>query len=250
MKIKTLITADDFGFSSNINKAIIDAYVRQRVTELSLMVDAYGSDEAISLIKTHNIRNVGLHFSLCRVARDGAMIKGKQYDETLSTWTSEQFTKAFDEEVDLFTKKVGFAPSHIIGHKQIALHPKVVNHIADYCKKEHCYIRARVDHKTLTNTPVPKEILMGKIVDKIFGFRYGSPVDMYMQYKKDIDDARKGGVVNSIEIFFHPGYAGEYEKSLTSFIQERIDDIHFLLSDEFLKLVKEANLELVSSSEI
>lgn len=250
MKIKTLITADDFGFSKNINKAIIDAYTKHRVTELSLMVDAYGTDEAVSLIKTHNINDVGLHFSLCRVSRDGSMIKGKQYDEALSTWTGDQFTKAFDEEVNLFIKKVGFAPSHIIGHKQIALHPKVINHIADYCKKQNCYIRARVDHKTLTNTPVPNGMLTGRIVDKIFGFRYGSPVDMYTQYKQDLNLALKEGTVNSIEIFFHPGYAGEYEKSLTSFIQERIDDIYFLLSDEFLKLVKEENLELVPSSQI
>lgn len=249
MKMKALITADDFGFSSNINKAIIDVYTKHRITELSLMVDAYGTDEAVSLIKTHNIKNVGLHFSLCRVSRDGAMIKGKQYDEALSTWSSDQFIHAFDEEVDLFISKVGFAPSHIIGHKQIALHPKIVNHIADYCKKRNCYIRARVEHKTLTNTPLPPGILTGRIVDKILGFRYGSPSDMYTQYKNDIDTSRKDGA-HSIEIFFHPGYAGEYEKSLTSFIQERIDDIHFLLSDEFMKLVEEEDLELVPSSRI
>ena len=139
MSIKTLITADDFGFTSNINRAIREAYEKSRVTELSLMVDSYGTDEAVKYVRDNNVQNVGLHFSLLRVSK-GIKI-------------------------------------------------------------------------------------------------YGTPKEMYNQYKKDIQEAKQKHEFKSAEFIFHPGYTGEFEKGLTSFIQERIDD-------------KEEKLQLVTSSEI
>lgn len=51
MPIKTLVTADDFGFTNNTNQAIIEAYKKNRITELSLMVDCYGTADAVRYIK-------------------------------------------------------------------------------------------------------------------------------------------------------------------------------------------------------
>lgn len=250
MQIKTLVTADDFGFSSNINRAIIDAYKKGRVTEMSLMIDSYGTDEAIKLIKEHKIIDVGLHFSLCRVTRDNKMIRGKEYDFVLNNWTSKQLEKAFDEEVEMFIRKVGYVPKHIIGHKHISLHPNLIKYVAEYCLKNNCYARTHIDHKTLKVTNIPQGIKIGRITDNVLAFCYGSPIQMYKLYKEKIVSLINKSNPSSIEIFFHPGYSGEFEKPLTSFIQERIDDINFLLSDYFLKLIREENLLLVPSSEI
>lgn len=250
MPIKTLVTADDFGFSPNINRAIVDVYEKKRVTELSLMVDCYGTDEAVEYIKTNNVQNVGLHFSLCRVSRDGKIIKGKEYDSILESWTKEQFTRAFNEEVELFQTKVGFIPKHIIGHKQIALHPKLVEYIANYCVKNNCYARSNVNHRTLQVSQIPEGLNIGRVTEEKFTFEYGSPEKMYEKYKTLISEAKRRANFKSAEFVFHPGYAGEFEKPLTSFIQERNDDASFLLSDYFLKLVNEEGLLLVPSSQI
>ena len=83
-----------------------------------------------------------------------------------------------------------------------------------------------------------------------FTFKYGTPEEMYRQYKNDIRDTKGKRQFGSLEFVFHPGYAGEFEKGLTSFIQERIDDANFLLSDYFLRLVEEENLKLVSSRDV
>lgn len=249
--MKTLITADDFGFSENINRAIIDSYLTKKVSELSLMVDCFGSKDAFDLIKKYKIRNVGLHFSIVRISKNGKILRGDDYDRMLSDWSSGKLQKAFNEEVEIFEKYVGFKPTHIIGHKHISLNTKVVSYIADYCVKNNCYARrgersVAMSHFTLKADPIPKGLTIGRIADTILGFRYGAPKEMYIAYKKDIEEAKNSA--KSLEIFFHPGYASDFEKKHTSFIQERIDDVNFLLSDYFTKLVKEEELELVPSS--
>lgn len=250
MAIKTLVTADDFGFTQNINRAIFEAYEKSRVTELSLMVDSYGTDEAVKYIHNNKVQNVGLHFSLIRVSNGIKILRGKDYDDILEKWSGNQLAKAFDEEVKIFEQETGFKPKHIIGHKQIALHPKLVEYIGNYCVKNCCYARSNVTHKTLQATAVPEGFNIGRTTGEKFTFQYGSPEEMYNKYKKDIQNAKQKHDFKSAEFVFHPGYAGEFEKQLTSFIQERIDDINFLLSDYFLKLIKEEHLELVTSSEI
>lgn len=250
MAIKTLVTADDFGFTSNINRAIFEAFEKSRVTELSLMVDSYGTDEAIKYIHKNNIQNIGLHFSLLRISKGIKILRSKDYDDILDSWTEVELAKAFDDEVNIFENRVGFKPKHIIGHKQIALHPKLVEYVGNYCVKNNCYARSNVVHKTLQTAVIPEGFNIGRVTEEKFTFKYGTPEAMYTQYKKDIQNARSVREFSSAEFIFHPGYAGEFEKGLTSFIQERIDDIHFLLSNHFLKLVKEENLKLVPSSEI
>lgn len=150
----------------------------------------------------------------------------------------------------IFEQKVGFKPKHIIGHKQIALHPKLVEYIGDYCVKSDCYARSTVTHKTLQTAAIPEGFDIGRTTDEKFTFRYGTPEEMYSLYKKDVQNAKQERDFESAEFVFHPGYAGEFEKGLTSFIQERIDDINFLLSDHFLKLIKEENLRFAPSSKI
>jgi len=250
MSTKTLVTADDFGFTENINKAIFKAYEESRVTELSLMVDSYGTDGAIEYIHKNNICNVGLHFSLIRISKGVKILRSKDYDDILESWAKNKLIKAFDEEVEIFEQQVGFKPKHIIGHKQIALHPKLVEYIGNFCVKNNCYARSNVVHKTLQTVVVPVNLNIGRVTDEKFTFRYGSPKKMYNEYKKDIKGAKLKRKFESAEFIFHPGYAGEFEKGITSFIQERIDDINFLLSDYFLKLIREENLKLVPSSEI
>ncbi|TSC87308.1 MAG: hopanoid biosynthesis associated protein HpnK [Microgenomates group bacterium Gr01-1014_16] len=253
--MKTLTTADDFGFTENTNRAIIEAYEKGRITELSLMVDCYGSMNAVNYIKNNSVQNVGLHFSLCRISKDGKVLRGKDYDDILLNWTPEQLIAAFEEEVRLFEQLIGFTPKHIIGHKQISLNSKIVRYIADYCVRNICYARRgersnTLGHFTLKADETPKGLNIGRTADAILGFRYGFPKDIYTAYKQDLAFLKQLGQIKSIEIFFHPGYSTDFEKGLTSFIQERLDDVNFLLSDYFLSLVEEENLQLVPSCEI
>src|SRR5574341_1928395 len=168
--VKALITADDFGFSENINKAIFQAYENKRITEMSLMVDCFGSKDAFKYIHDNKVENVGLHFSLVRISKNGKILRGDDYDRMLRDWTPKQLQKAFDEEVELFEDSVGYKPKHIIGHKHISLNSKIVEYIANYCVKNNCYARrgertTTMAHFTLKADPVPEGLNIGRIAD-------------------------------------------------------------------------------------
>jgi len=182
--MKLLTTADDFGFTENTNRAIIEVNERGRIKELSLMVDSHGTRNAVDYIKRSGAKDVGLHFSLCRISRDGKVLRGGDYDRMLSEWPAEKLAQAFDEEIELFEDLVGFAPKHVIGHKQISLNSKVVKHVAQYCVLNNCYARrgertTTLAHATLKADETPKGLNIGRVADAILGFRYGTPLEMY-----------------------------------------------------------------------
>ncbi len=55
MKRLLQITADDYGYSSERNRAIVECYQRGVVTQTSLMVTAAAAQEAARLAQTHGI---------------------------------------------------------------------------------------------------------------------------------------------------------------------------------------------------
>ncbi|HEY9606321.1 MAG TPA: hopanoid biosynthesis-associated protein HpnK [Allocoleopsis sp.] len=59
-----IINGDDFGFSSGVNQAIIDAHQRGVLTSTSLMVTGQAFEEAVALAKAHPNLGVGLHLTL------------------------------------------------------------------------------------------------------------------------------------------------------------------------------------------
>ena len=59
-----IINGDDFGFSSGVNRAIIEAHERGVLTSTSLMVTGQAFDEAVALAQAHPKLAVGLHLVL------------------------------------------------------------------------------------------------------------------------------------------------------------------------------------------
>lgn len=61
---KFIITADDFGFTLDTNKAIINMLNNDILTQTSLMVNQIATQDAIQLTKIYKLKCVGLHFNL------------------------------------------------------------------------------------------------------------------------------------------------------------------------------------------
>lgn len=61
-----IINGDDFGFSSGVNQAIIEAHQRGVLTSTSLMVSGQAFEEAVALAKAHPNLGVGLHLTLAK----------------------------------------------------------------------------------------------------------------------------------------------------------------------------------------
>src|SRR5688500_8401267 len=96
-KIKYLIVnADDFGYSYNINKGIIEAHEKGIVTSTSVMVNAVSSNEA-KVLTTYPDLSIGLHFELKEVANVKAEL---------------------EEQIKKFVTIVGKMPDHLDTHKR------------------------------------------------------------------------------------------------------------------------------------
>jgi hopanoid biosynthesis associated protein HpnK len=61
-----IITADDFGFSREVNAAVVSTFRHGVLTAASLMVTGAARDEAVSLALEHPDLDVGLHLVVCR----------------------------------------------------------------------------------------------------------------------------------------------------------------------------------------
>jgi chitin disaccharide deacetylase len=62
---RLIVNADDFGLSTSVNRAVIQAHHDGILTSASLMVNADAFDEAVEFAKQNPKLGVGLHLTLC-----------------------------------------------------------------------------------------------------------------------------------------------------------------------------------------
>jgi chitin disaccharide deacetylase len=137
---RLIVNADDFGFTSGVNRAIVEAHTRGIVTSSTLMANGPAFEEAAQLAKTIPKLSVGCHVvlidgqpvlnseqlpSLTRAShfRDGLMtfatraIAGRIAADEITAETTAQIRKI---------QSAGIAISHIDTHKHTHLFPKIL----------------------------------------------------------------------------------------------------------------------------
>lgn len=62
--MKLILNADDFGLSPSVNKGIVECYNSGLISSTTMMMNTPYTDEAISLAKENNIKNIGIHLNL------------------------------------------------------------------------------------------------------------------------------------------------------------------------------------------
>jgi len=248
MSKKIIITADDFGFTDNTNKGIIETVEQGATTEASLMVNCYGSDNAMQYAKENNWNNVGIHLQLFDTTKDEKPFRGKDYDQILKEWSADKLLRKLKAEIVKFEDFFGTTPSHINGHKQLHFNPKVIDYIFDYASKNNMYVRKWGDFETSTTIDNDLKFVKNKFKeyniktsDYLLGFEYdfNNPENATDNYKGLIDNSTEDSI---IEILFHPGYYEDFEASLTSFLKERETDRKLLCSKKFEDMLREYTL--------
>jgi hopanoid biosynthesis associated protein HpnK len=135
------ITGDDFGFSREVNRAIVRAYDRGVLTRASLMVNGQAAAEAVEMALTRPGFPVGLHLA---VADGRATLSPSRIPHLVdsSGWfrrrpfrmgLAYQFSRAARGELrseiraqlERFTD-TGLALSHVDGHHHMQVHPVVL----------------------------------------------------------------------------------------------------------------------------
>lgn len=65
LKSNIIANADDFGFNSSVNKAILFCFEKEYINSATLLTNTPGFDEAVQIIKDNPcIKNVGVHINL------------------------------------------------------------------------------------------------------------------------------------------------------------------------------------------
>jgi chitin disaccharide deacetylase len=140
---RLIINADDFGFTSGVNRAIAEAHTRGVVTSSTLMANGPAFDGAVRLAKTMPRLSVGCHVVLI----DGEPVADAAQVSSLTTRTRPQ---AFRDDLKSFAARAiagriepdevtaeaaaqirriqsaGIAVSHFDTHKHTHLFPKIL----------------------------------------------------------------------------------------------------------------------------
>jgi hopanoid biosynthesis associated protein HpnK len=137
---RLIVNADDFGFTSGVNRAIVEAHSRGVVTSSTLMANAAAFAEAVQLAKTVPKLSVGCHVVLI----DGEPVLAAEQLPSLTTASHfRDGMVAFaaraiagrldaDEIVTEATAQIrriqssGIVVSHIDTHKHTHLFPKIL----------------------------------------------------------------------------------------------------------------------------
>ena len=156
---RLIINADDFGLTSGVNRAILEAYTSGVVTSATLMANAAAFDEAVHLASFTDQFEVGCHVVLV----DGAPIMGTRQVPTLmdqrngrgvrfrkgagsfglAAWAGRVDPKHIAAEATAQIGKLqasGIRLTHLDTHKHVHMFPKVLR--ALFWAAQACGVRA------------------------------------------------------------------------------------------------------------
>ncbi len=126
---RLLVTADDFGITPEVNRAVVEAYRNGILRYTSLMVDRPGASDAARLAAENPGLGVGLHLELC--AGDPEMW-GLRY------FVNPADRRRIEPEIRRQIEKLlsfGIKPTHADGHSNIHVHPSIFPILASLCRE-------------------------------------------------------------------------------------------------------------------
>jgi hopanoid biosynthesis associated protein HpnK len=242
-----IITSDDFGLSSGVNRAVEQGWNDGLLTCASIMPGAAAFDEAVAIARRNPGLQVGLHLTLVqgRGVLPPAEIpdlvdnEGNFTDNPVKAGIRYFFDRGLycqlKREIEAQILRVldaGVSLTHIDGHLNIHLHPTVFRILTELMPR-YGITTFRVARERLSHTlQFDRERLFGKTLENcIFGFltnhacpeldrmgiRYALEVKgvlnsgrMTEEYILNIIDGLLDGVT---EIYFHPGILPDAEIS-------------------------------------
>jgi chitin disaccharide deacetylase len=109
-----IVTADDFGITSGMNRGIIQAHREGILTSTSLMVDRPACEEAAALGREWTTLSVGIHLELD--PNDAGRVPAE-----------------LERQSTRFTQPVGSAPTHADSHHDVHYDARVLPHVLAWC---------------------------------------------------------------------------------------------------------------------
>lgn len=126
------VNADDFGFSRDVNRGIVEAHVRGILTATTLMANGREFDDAVRLARENPSLDIGCHLVLVQgnSLRTGAPLPASVRELTVALLRRR--LQPYDELKPQVERIVGagLTPSHLDTHKHTHLLPPVLDAVA------------------------------------------------------------------------------------------------------------------------
>jgi len=240
-----IITSDDFGLSSGVNRAVEQAWQDGILTCASIMPGGGAFDGAVDIAGRNPGLQVGLHLTLVhgRSVLPPEEIpglvdrRGNFPDNPVSAGMRYYFDRGvrgqLEREIEaqiLRVRNAGIPLSHIDGHLNIHLHPTVFSILTDLMPRYGIASMRLSQERLIHNLRFNRERLIGKLAERIIfgalsdharsrldrmGIGYAAEVKgvlnsgrMTERYILSILDGLKDGLT---EIYFHPGLLPDEE---------------------------------------
>lgn len=147
---RVIVTADDFGRSRQVNRAVIQSHQNGILTCASLMVSGEAADEAVHLAKMNPTLKVGLHLVLVdgfsvlspeeipdlvdaqRRFADQPAVAGVGY--FFSSRIKRQVAKECEAQIQKFLS-TGLTLDHLNSHHHLHIHPTIANIVTGLARK-------------------------------------------------------------------------------------------------------------------
>jgi hopanoid biosynthesis associated protein HpnK len=136
-----IVNADDFGFTSGVNRAIVEAHSRGVVTSSTLMANGSAFAEAVQLARTVPKLSVGCHVVLTDgvpvldTAQLPSLTANSHFRDGMRSFAARAIAGRMDaNEITVETtaqirklQSAGIAVSHVDTHKHTHLFPKILH---------------------------------------------------------------------------------------------------------------------------
>tara|TARA_B100000989_G_scaffold231667_1_gene178462 strand:- start:245 stop:1069 length:825 start_codon:yes stop_codon:yes gene_type:complete len=264
------ICSDDFGLSSGINSGIIDCVKYNRITDVSCITIIENSKKDFNnLAKYKDKINIGLHLVLTDLYyyKENKKKKLPTYNNFLTNVLLKRINKLeikklINQQIDNFYYFFNKMPDFIDGHKHIHQFPlifEIINEILVLRDlKNNIWIRNTKNinfRKNIKNFFNIKKILInftGNYFKKILIsnnfktnknflgiYNFESKQTFRSIFLEFIDETSDKNLLAC-----HPGYIDYSIIDIDSLIEERYEELKYLLSDEFIEDLKKKKITL------
>src|SRR5438093_5787379 len=209
-----IVTADDFGITSGMNRGIIQAHREGILTSTSLMVDRPACEEAAALGREWTTLSVGIHLEL-----------DPNDAERVPAELERQFTR--------FMELAGGSPTHADSHHDVHYDPRVLPHVLAWCGRIGVPVRGHSGARHFS---------------KFYG-QWGGETHLEQISVESLIRMLEADVCGDVtELNCHPGYVEPGFPS--SYAAEREEELRTLCDDRVHQAILEKEIRLIGFREL
>lgn len=265
-----VVNADDFGFTTDVNRGIIDAHRRGILTATTLMANGSAFDDAVRLARETPTLEIGCHLVLIG---GSSLLSGKRYPATAAQLLSllmRHEIRPYEELAPQVRRIIdaGIRPTHLDTHKHTHLAPPVLDAVARLGDEFGIrWVRHPFDlplHALRAGVPLLKRMtsdalgLMRRRFHRVLERHRCRTTDHFSGFQitgrfrtAELVQLFASLPDGSTELMCHPGYCGEsLRKAPTRLKESREHELVALTAPETRQALAENGIELVRYAQL